>query len=348
VTTVLVTGIGGSIGIDVARSLRRDASIHIVGCDSNAWGRRQAAALVDTTLALPRADRSPGEFADALARAIEASHADFAFVNPDAELAAVAAAGRALPCATALPPLETVGIALDKARTVAKAGAAAVFPRTVEVDGEDDVARCFETLRAPLWMRAAVGAGGRGSLTVETPEEACAWMGYWGRRGRAYRWVFQEFLPGANVNWTGLYARGRLVATAAMDRLRYFLGDAAASGVSGQVSQCATVDPGPLTGVSDAVVRALDAVPHGVYSVDLRADRDGRPLVTEVNPRLAGRPWLYTNAGVNLPLAAVRALRDQPVGDAVAPGGLVVGLHLHRQLDIEPVIGYPDAPGASA
>jgi hypothetical protein len=61
--------------------------------------------------------------------------------------------------------------------------------------------------------------------------------------------------------------------------------------------------------------------------------------VTEVNPRLAARPWLYTNAGVNLPLAAIRALTDQPVGDALT--GWQVGLHLHRQLDIDPVIAVP-------
>lgn len=75
----------------------------------------------------------------------------------------------------------------------------------------------------------------------------------------------------------------------------------------------------------------------------LPADALGASRVTEINPRLAGRPWLYSNAGINLPLAAVRAMLGLPLGDALAPGGLAVGLHLYRQLDVEPTIGYPPA-----
>jgi carbamoyl-phosphate synthase large subunit len=346
-TTVLVSGIGGSIGIDIARSLRADPSIRIVGCDSNEWGRRQAAHLVDDIAPLPRADEDALRFVDSLCAVVADARADFAFINPDAELEALATVGRPLPCASSLPPLPTVGISLDKSRTVARAQDTQAFPRTIEVERLEDVSRCFESLSPPLWMRAAVGAGGRGSLTVETAEEARAWMAYWARRRRIDRWLLQEFLPGRNVNWTGLYVRGTLVVSAAMDRLRYFLGSATASGVSGQVSECATVDPRGFEAVSDCVIRAVDGTPHGLYSVDLREDRDGRPLVTEVNPRLAGRPWLYTRAGINVPLASVRALRNEPVGDAVTPGGLTVGLHLHRQLDIEPVVGLP-APAPCA
>jgi len=343
-TTVLVTGLGGSIAIDVCRSLRRDPSIRLVGCDANPWGIRQAGHLVDVAVAVPRGDRDPAGFHAALCELIGAHAVDFAFVNPDPELEALAGLGRPLPCADAMPPLDTVGITLDKARTVARCGAALAdaFPATVELTGEADLDAAFARLEPPLWMRSAVGAGGRGSLIVDTADEARAWMRYWDRRGKGYQWVVQELLPGANVNWTGIYAHGRLVATAAMERLRYFLGGVTASGVSGQVSECATVDPDGYREVSDRVVRALDAEPHGIYSVDLRHDRRGRPLVTEVNPRLAGRPWLYSNAGVNLALAAVRALgHGADPGDAIEPGGLRPGIHLYRQLDIDPVIGPP-------
>jgi hypothetical protein len=65
--------------------------------------------------------------------------------------------------------------------------------------------------------------------------------------------------------------------------------------------------------------------------------------VTEINPRLAGRPWLYTHAGVNLPLAAVRGLTGRPLGDAVSDQGLEDGLVMYRQIDIEPVIGRETA-----
>lgn len=337
--TALITGIGGSIGIDVARSLRRDPEVKIVGCDANPWGLQQTQHLVDASVPVPRADKAPDEFLRSIAAAVDEHGVDFCFVNPDSELEALAALGRVPPGPTSMPPIETVGVSLDKARTVERAGATADFPATRAIAGEDDIAAAFADLGAPLWMRSSVGAGGRGSLVVRAADEAEAWMRYWNRRGTGYRWVLQEYLPGANVNWTGIYAGGELLVTAAMERLGYFLGSTTASGVSGQVSRCGTISPEPYRALSDRVVRALDERPHGIYSVDLVHDASDRPRVTEVNPRLAGRPWLYTNAGVNLPLAALRALTGRPIGDAVAPGGLDVGIQLYRQLDIDPVVG---------
>lgn len=341
-TTVLVTGIGGSIGIDVARSLARDPDVRVVGADSNEWGRRIGRRLCADVLDLPRADRGPKAWLDGLLAARESAGADFLFVNPDPELEALAELGEPLPPPHALPPTAVVATTLDKAATVRAAGRPHRFPQTIELSGPAELDEAFRRLTPPLWLRATVGPGGRGSLPVEDVDEARWWMTYWQRRGRADRWVIQELLPGRNLNWTGLYVSGHLVAQASMERLAYFLGGTTVSGVSGQVSRCATVDPAACGKVSDEVVRAIDPTPHGIYSVDLRGDRDGVARVTEVNPRLAGRPWLYTEAGVNLPLAAVRALTGGPVGDAVSPGGLALGLHLHRQLDVDPVVGSPE------
>jgi carbamoyl-phosphate synthase large subunit len=342
-TTVLVTGIGGSIGIDVARSLRRDPSIRLVGADGSPWGRRLGARLCDEVAELPRADRDPEGFLAALDRLVAEAGVDFSFVNPDPELEALGRLDQLPTGGHAVPPAAVTAVCLDKAATVAAAGPelAALFPATRPVASLDELPAVFEELAPPLWLRATIGPGGRGSLPVEEPEEARSWIRYWQRRGRADRWVAQELLPGRNFNWTGLYAGGELVVTAAMERLRYFLAEPAVSGVSGQVALCATVAPQPFRSDCDRVVRALDPRPHGLYSVDLREDREGRPRVTEVNPRLAGRPWLYSNAGINLPLAAVRALRGEDPGDALAPEGLEIGVHLYRQLDVEPVFDPP-------
>lgn len=342
-TTVFITGIGGSIGVDVCRSLRADTSLRVVGGDASPWGLKIGERLCDATVPLPRSDRDPLAFADALDKAIARAGAEFVFVNPDFELNALAVAGRLPRCAHALPPPRVIGATLDKSATVAAVGGAAELPRSLEIAEVGEVDKAFGALGNPLWLRASIGAGGKGAIQVASAAEARAWIEYWTARGWTNRWLFSEFLPGRNLNWTGLYVDGELVATAAMERLRYFLADAAPSGVSGQVSLCATVDPQPLAAIGDRVVRALDPAPQGFYSVDLREDKQKAPRVTEVNPRLAGRPWLYTSAGVNLPLAAVRALRGQPLGDARADGGLALGLHLYRQLDVEPTIGFPES-----
>jgi len=344
VTTVLITGIGGSICIDVCRSLRADSSLRIVGGDASEWGLRIGERLCDDVVTLPRSARDAAAFASALDEVIADVGADFAFVNPDFELEALGEVGTNPCCAHAIPPPDVTAATLDKSATVARAGAdaAELFPRGIELTGADDVDRAFAELTAPLWLRCSIGAGGKGSLAVANADEARAWIAYWTARGWHGTWLAQELLPGRNLNWTGLYVDGALVVETAMIRLAYFLGDAAPSGVSGQVARCATIDPAQCSSDSDRVVRAVDPRPHGLYSVDLREDADGHALITEINPRLAGRPWLYTCAGVNLPLAAMRALTGAPVGDAISPNGLEIGLHLHRQLDVEPTIDRPE------
>lgn len=338
-TTVLITGIGGSIGIDISRSLRRDSSIRIVGADGNPWGRRLGERLCDAVVDVPRADRDAKAYAAALSRVIADENVDFVFINPDPELQAVAKSGYLPPCAHATPPPAVTGVCLDKSATVAAAKRLPEFPQTAEFSSVEDLGEIFSRFTPPLWLRATVGPGGRGSLPVESQEEAAAWIRYWQKRGRADRWMIQELLPGRNYNWTGVYVDGSLESMASMERLKYFLGEPTVSGVSGQVSLCATVDPSRFERTADTVVRSLVSNPHGLYSVDLREDAKGDPKVTEVNPRLAGRPWLYTNAGVNIPLLTVRRFLGRPVGDAVDSTGFKIGLHLFRQLDVDPVFG---------
>ncbi|MGA7615490.1 MAG: hypothetical protein WBX15_09965 [Thermoanaerobaculia bacterium] len=340
-TSVLVTGIGGSIGIDVARSLRRDASVRIIGGDGNEWGRRIAAGLCDEVVALPRADHDASGFVSEIERVIAERSIDFVFINPDPELEGVAATSYRPSTSHALPPPPVIEVCLDKSKTVSAAKGSSAFPRTIPIADDQDVVKGFEQLGSPLWLRARVGPGGRGSISVASADEALSWIRYWQSRGRADRWMMQEYLPGRNFNWTGVYADGKLMISVAMERLRYFLAEPAVSGISGQVAFCATVQPERFLQMATDVVLMVDPNPSGFYSVDIREDAAGEPKVTEINPRLAGRPWLYTNAGVNLPLFVVRrALRMEP-GDAVSPKGLAVGLHEYRQLDVEPVFGVP-------
>jgi carbamoyl-phosphate synthase large subunit len=153
--------------------------------------------------------------------------------------------------------------------------------------------------------------------------------------------MLQDFLPGRNLSWNALYRHGELTAVAAMERKSYVLGGQIISGVSGQTGHGVTIDPDDCREIADRVIRAIDPTPHGFYGVDLREDADGRPRVTEVNARLAGRPLLYTASGVNLALAALRCHAGEPTGDAVRPEGSEVGLHIFRGIDIEPLVGRP-------
>ena len=110
------------------------------------------------------------------------------------------------------------------------------------------------------------------------------------------------------------------------------------TGISGQTAHGITVDAKVYEEVSDAAIRKLSSNPEGIYSVDLRLDVQGRPRITEISARLAGRPALLAAAGTNLPLAVVRLHAGAPVGDAIHESGPRLGVRMHRQIDVEPLL----------
>lgn len=344
-TRVLVTSAGSAPAIDLLRCLRQDSRLEVTAGDADEVGRAFAAPLCRRTVELPRADREPDAFVERIVAL--SAEVDFLFPGIDAEIAVLVARGARLACATALAPAAVLAVMFDKAETAARAANVGLSPRTYRIASRGDLDEAFAREPDGVWLRPAKGTSGQGSLPARDADEAEAWMRLWQRRGLAGDWIAQELLTGRNLNWTAVYADGHRVATAAMQRLAYWLGILVPSGVTGQVRHAVTLSEARLDEAGDAAVRALDPRPHGIYSVDLREDGQGRPRLNEVNPRPAGRPWLYAQAGVNLPLAALRAGLGLEVGDAVAAGGLRSGVSIYRQLDVEPIFRM-ESGGAAA
>tara|TARA_R110002096_G_scaffold171490_8_gene344622 strand:+ start:14070 stop:15092 length:1023 start_codon:yes stop_codon:yes gene_type:complete len=334
---VIVTGLGSCIAIDVVRALRADSSIRIIGCDADEWALRQMAPLVDAHVRVPRADDDAVSFFATLEQLICEESATCVFLCTDAEVEGYATESPKLSCPVAGPSPELSAVLSDKAATYKAVDEPELFPWTLPISNEADIDTAFSTLGSPLWLRARVGSGARRAIELDSAEEGKAWLKYWRLRGCAdSSWLIHEFLPGAILNWSGLYHDGTLVAGAAMQRMRYLLAESTMTGISGQTAHGMTVDARVYEEVSDLAIRKLSAVPQGIYSVDLRLDVQGRPRITEISARLSGRPALLAAAGTNLPLAAVRLFAKQPVGDAITEPRL--GVRMHRQVDVEPLL----------
>jgi len=316
---VLITGAGSSMGFDVAHCL---AGHEIVGADADPVGRVFAARVCDEVRRIRRANDEG--FVDAFEALIDSVEPEAVFILPEVEIVRLAERRDLLQRAP-VPPSEAVAVTRDKFRTFEVCHRAASFPATVRLHADR------LPLAPPCWVRAATGAGARAALRADSDAELHAWRTL---NPDVTDWIVQDHLPGENLNVTLLYWCGRPVARAIGRRDGYVLAKCAPSGITGDVADMTTVDRPDAEETARDAIAALPGLPHGFYSVDLKADTADRPHVTEINPRLAARPRLYAAAGVNFPALWL----DLLAGRNVPSPRCRPGLRLLRKLDMPPLV----------
>jgi carbamoylphosphate synthase large subunit len=330
-TKVLVTGCGGNIGMDVIRSLKQ-TNHEVIGCDMDSHNLHFGRKLLKRVYNVPGASE-PG-YADAVNEICRKEKVELMFVNPDVEIEFVAMNREKFDAKVFMVGREYAEKCMDKRLTFEFLKDMAEFPKTVEIGSEKGLEEAFMSMKPRLWMRAAVGAGGRGSIIVNDIIHALRWMEYWGEK--KWKWILQEYLPGRNFNWTSLVLDGEVVTSGAMERLGYLMEHVSVSGVTGNVRLAKTIHDRRLNEIGEKVCSKFKNS-SGIVSIDLKEDEQEIPNITEVGIRFAGRPWLYACAGANFASAVVDIYDGKqvkmPKFNAPEAGILEV-----RQVDIEPVI----------
>lgn len=321
--TVLVTGAGGPLGVNVTRSLRRDGGrlLRLVGTDANRW--HLPLSLCHVTYRVPLA-RERDAYAEALREVAAREGARAIIPTHPVEVRAVAelvSEGRLGELGTALPRPGVLAVADDKAATQERLERAGVpVPRTRLIGSAADIDVAFSEYAAAgggtVWIRGSGAPGlgiGGAALPCREREVARSWVEHhrgWGRMAAS------EYLPGANLSWIGAFAGGRLVAAGARERLEYVLPHVAPSGVTGAPAVGRTIRNRAVAEIGERAVRALDSEAHGVYFVDLKEDTEGLPRVTEINAGRCGTTVEhYSESGFNFP----RLLASLALGDDVEP-----------------------------
>lgn len=357
-TAVLVTGAGGPLGVNFTRSLRDSgADLRIIGTDANRW--HLPLSLADRTYRVPHSRDRDGYRAALLDVAGREGVSAIIPTHPVEvrQVASLRDGGELGSLRTALPATRVLEIADDKRETHEALEAAGIaVPRSRRLDAPADLDAAFAELAGdgPLWVRGAGAPGlgiGGAALPARTPGVARAWIEHhqgWGKMAAS------ELLPGANLTWMGLFAGAALLAAGSRERLEYVLPHVSPSGVTGAPAVSRTIDRADVAAIGEAAVRAIDPRPHGVYFVDLKEDREGRPRVTEINAGRCGTTvHFYTRAGCNFPHRLVRLALGEPVEAAADPNRCVEpDLYWIRTLDCGPALvrgdagfdEYPEAP----
>lgn len=287
-TNILVTGSGGTGGINFIRALRlaekqQNKKFQIVSTDHNPHYLK----FPDSNIKVVSPRHDDPNFVPLLLELCKKYKIDFLHPHPSSEARVVmdnltifnkAKVKTYLPQPTSIMPDK-----LEIHNALAKKHVR--VPKTAQVNSFEDIDEAFSKLGVPLWIRARRGAGGRLGLKVQNAEEAKLWVELNCLQGRSSitDFVIQEYLPGRDLAFDSLWYKGQLVTSYCRERLEYFLKHISLSGITGTPTIARTLVDEKVTRIGVDAVKALDSKPHGFFSTDIKEDASGNCVVTEVD-----------------------------------------------------------------
>jgi biotin carboxylase len=338
VRRILVTGAGGAAAANFVHSVRlAPEPFHVVGTDTSRY--HLELAPVDARYLLPRADDP--DYLAALNSLIEREDLELVHPQPEQEVRLLAHEHERVEARTFLPSGAAIDLCQDKAAFASRMAEVGLpTPSFARPDSEDALHQATASILEThdlAWVRAVRGAGSRASLPVSTADQAVAWARYWVEKaGLAIDdFMVSEFLPGAEFAFQSLWKDGRIVTSAARQRLEYVFGHLMPSGQSSSPSVAVSIHREDVNDLATRAVLAVDKQATGVFCVDLKEDREGTPLVTEIN---AGRFFTTSNffaeAGANMPYSYLRLAYGEDVDGLAEYDAVEEGLYWVRMIDM--------------
>jgi predicted ATP-grasp superfamily ATP-dependent carboligase len=314
----IVLDIDSRAGLSIARSLGgAGLRVSVAGKDAAASGLRTRYAVHRSVLPDPALDFEA--HTAALIAALTEQPADAAIAVSDASVEALHrhrdAIGRHT--APALGSVEAVDLALSKERTLEVArGLAVPVPRSVLVRTPSELEAAAAEIGLPCVLKPvtswrAIGDGGERVAPLYAGDAMeIRRVGETLLRPDAPALV-QELAPGTRETIKLFRDRGKTLARLAMivDRSWPPLGGSS-------VMRRTATPPEDTLAHAERLVAEIEL--DGYSEVEFRRDRDGRPLLMEINPRLSQSVELATKAGVDFPRMQLEWARGGTIPPAPA------------------------------
>ncbi len=335
---ILVTGAGGSAANNFIDSLRiTKEKFYIVGTDIKKY--HLELANVDKRYILPPASSS--NYIKKLKWLIKLERIEMLHAQPDPEVITIAKNQKLIPAITFLPNEKTIEISQNKFKSfqiLTQKGVPA--PQSFLIENEKSLRNAIAKIvknHTFAWIRAIHGAGSRASLPVQNFAQALSWIKYWEEvKNIGFgEFMVSEMLPGKEFAFQSLWNKGDLVTSQARERLEYIFGNLTVSGQTSSPSVAKTISRKDVDDTSINAILAIDPKPHGIFSLDLKEDKLGKPRVTEIN---AGRFFttinFYSHAGLNLPLIYVKLAFGEKIKKPPKYNPLPPNLYWVRMVDM--------------
>lgn len=216
----------------------------------------------------------------------------------------------AVGCVLALPSDSVLDIANDKDRTLEVARALGIeYPRTMRIDSMDDVPAVLAAFDFPVVLKPTTSWASQSAIRLQPVDvvdqgEAVDAIGVFLRAGVSV--LAQQWASGRREGVTMFIVDDDVLACCAHVAHRT---TPALGGVS--VMRESVPIPPDIYAAAARLVKAIGL--QGACEVEFRRDADGRPLLMEINPRLAGTIENSVRSGVDLPLMIWRWATGQPV-----------------------------------
>ena len=301
---VLLSGVGGPTPIGIAKRLRlKYPHIELIGADGNRFAPGLYRENLFNKCILAPYTRQI-DYWPVLEEVIEKEKIDFAFIVPETEVLAWSKrlVDHQLPCLSLIPDYEVATFMFNKKDLAEFLYEKDLSAKTVSVNhpNNDEIAALGDILKYPYWVRLNKTAGALGAMKIHHSGELLPWLKMFPENAD---FIASEFLPGRNYACKLLYKHGSLILGAAAERIEYILPNLSPTKITGMCAR------GRLLNDHDILLRAHHAMTliydrfekpiHGMFTVDMKENKSGVPMITEINLRHVSFMHAYSMAGAN-------------------------------------------------